>query len=82
MSIRVPNFNMLWKELLLLKFVSLRIFQYFYEGAKENFLVYTSWINLISSRAFSTFIYCWGCHWVWVVRNSYLITLDIINQLL
>ena len=43
MSIRVPNFNMLWKELFLLKFVSLGIFQYFYEGAKENFLVNPSW---------------------------------------
>ena len=46
MSIRVLNFNMLWKELFLLKFVSLGIFQYFYEGAKENFLVYTSWMPL------------------------------------
>ena len=50
MSIRVPNFNMLWK--FLLKFVSLGVLQYFYEGAKENFVVYTSWINLISSRTF------------------------------
>ena len=56
MSIPVPNFNMLWKELFLFKFVSLGIFQYFYEGAKENFLVYASWINPISSRAFTTFL--------------------------
>ena len=47
MSIRLPNFNMLLKELFLLNFVSLGILQYFYEGAKESFLVYISWINLL-----------------------------------
>ena len=82
MSIPVPNVNMLWKKLYLFKFVSFGIFQYFYEGAKENSLVYASWIKPINFRAFITFLYCWGCHWVWVVKNSYLITLEIVNQLL
>ena len=39
MSIGVPNFNMLRKDLFLLKFVSLGILQYCYKGAKDNFLV-------------------------------------------
>ena len=67
MSIRVLNFNMLWKELFLLKFVSLGIFQYFYEGAKENFLVSTSWINLISSGPLLLFFTAGdatGCGWL------------------
>ena len=67
MSIPVPNFNMLWKKLFLFKFVSLGIFQCFYEVAKENFLVYASWINPISSRAFTTFFTtgdATGCGWL------------------
>ena len=82
MSIPVPNFTMLWEKLFFFKFVSLEIPQYFYEVTKENFLVYVSGINPISSRAFTTFLYCWGCHRVWVVKSSYLITLEIINQLM
>ena len=82
MSIPVPNFNILWKKLLFFKFVSLGISQYFYEVTKENFLAYASGINPISSRAFTTFLYCWGCHQVWVVKSSYLNILEIINQLI
>ena len=82
MSIPIPNFTMLWEKLFFFKFVSLEISQYFYEVTKKNFLVYVSGINPISSRAFTTFLYCWGCHRVWVVKSSYLITLEIINQLM
>ena len=82
MSIPVPNFNMLWKKLILFKFVSLGISQYFYKVAKENFLVYASGINPTSSMAFTNFLYCWGCHWVLVIKNSYPITLEIIKQLI
>ena len=82
MSILVPKFNMLWKRLLLFKLVSFGISQYFYKDANENFLVYDSGISLISSMAFTPFLYCWECQRVWVVKNSYPITLEIINQLI
>ena len=82
MTIPVPNFIMLWKKLFLFKFVNLGISQDFDEGSKEKFLVYASGLDPISYRACTTFLYCWECHRVWVVKNSYLITLEIINRLI
>ena len=47
MSIPVPNFNMLWKELFLFKFVGLGIFQYFMKVQRKTFQLMPHGLNLL-----------------------------------